>query len=153
MSALDTLPAVRNLNPGNLEYNPHDPFLGLANPPNDGKWCVFTDAVYGIRAIMVVLHTIYVKHGLTTTAQIINHYAPPTENNTQAYVDAVCHWNDWQEDDQLDFGDGATYVGFAQAIAVHESGLNPNRPPNAWYDDSTYEKAYSLTPFGSGQSV
>jgi len=143
------LPALRNNNPGNLEYNPHDPFLGLASPPNDGKWCKFTDPVYGIRAIMVVLHTYHVKYGFGTVAQMMNHYAPPSENNTPAYVDAICQWNSWQPDQALDFGSAATYIGFAQAIAVHESGINPNRPPNAWYEDSVYEQAYKLTPFGS----
>jgi len=148
-----TLPAIRNFNPGNLEYNPHDPFQGLADPPNDGKWCKFTDPVYGIRAIMVVLHTIYYVHGLTTPREIITHYAPPNENNTEAYIDAVCQWNEWTPDQKLDFTAAETYIGFAQAVAIHESGLNPDRPPPAWYEDAVYEKAYSLTPFGQGRSA
>lgn len=152
MSVID-LPALRNLNPGNIEYNAAIPYEGLDDPPTDGKFFRFKSAQYGIRAVMMNLHAYHFKHGLNTPAEIVNRYAPektltnPNENNTKAYIDAVCSWNDWKPDQVLNFTDPHTYIGFAQAVAVHESGINPNHSPVAWYSDSVYQEAYSLTGF------
>lgn len=152
MSVID-LPALRNLNPGNLEYNPDIPYEGLASPPSDGKFFIFTSAQYGIRAIMETLHAYHFKHGLNTPKDIVTRYAPektatnPNENDTQAYINAVCSWNGWKEDQVLNFTDPHTYIGFAQSVAVHESGINPNHFPVAWYSDSVYQEAFALTGF------
>lgn len=43
----------------------------------------------GIRAAAIVLRTYRTKHGLTTAREVIERYAPPSENDTASYINAV----------------------------------------------------------------
>ena len=56
---------------------------------------VFSSAVYGLRAVMVlVLIGNYIARGGTNTLyKIITRYAPPSENDTDAYVTNVSFWS------------------------------------------------------------
>ena len=56
--------------------------------PSNNAFEAFTDVVYGIRAMIVLLQT-YTKRNLLTIRQLINTYAPPHENKTDAYIDFV----------------------------------------------------------------
>ena len=54
--------------------------------------------------------------------QIISVYAPPNENDTDAYVTAVCQMMGVGPDDRLQLNDPAQLASFCRAIAVHEAG-------------------------------
>ena len=49
----------------------------------------FDDPVYGIRAIARIMKS-YEREGINTLAKAIDRWAPPNENNSQAYIDDVC---------------------------------------------------------------
>ena len=66
--------------------------------------------------------TYRMKHGLSTVREIINRWAPPVENNTDAYVDHVCRRLGVAPDHPLDFGNPQVYLHLARAIAYHENG-------------------------------
>ncbi|MBE4607425.1 structural protein [Vibrio navarrensis] len=74
---------IRNRNPGNIEDN------GTAwrgRMGNDGRFIIFDTPENGIRAIARIIQTYRTKHGLNTLEGIINRWAPPHENNTDAYI-------------------------------------------------------------------
>ena len=82
---------IRNNNPGNIDYNPSVKWQGLADPPREpeGRFCRFAAPKWGIRAIARLLITYQDQHDLNTVRGIINRWAPPIENDSDAYVNAV----------------------------------------------------------------
>lgn len=83
---------IRLNNPGNIRYNQHNRFIGLADPPQEKGFCRFTEPKYGIRAIMVVIRNYMRNYNLRSIVQIITRYAPPEDNNnTSKYIKDVSH--------------------------------------------------------------
>lgn len=84
MSAAEDPRGERNNNPLNLED------FGIKWDgmifPSDGKYIRFITPEKGIRAGARDLHTKVCHHGLTTLAEIVNIFAPRTENNVAAYL-------------------------------------------------------------------
>lgn len=76
---------LRNNNPGNLRSGVA--WLGVTGE-NEG-FSVFSDSLYGLRAMAVDLSTKINDDGLDTVTAIITKYAPPSENNTSAYIASV----------------------------------------------------------------
>lgn len=56
--------------------------------PRNG-FCQFSSISYGIRALCRTLFSYHVKYGLNSVSEIISRYAPPSENDTAAYIDFV----------------------------------------------------------------
>lgn len=44
---------------------------------------------YGVRALLCVLRTYVFHHGLHSIEEIISRFAPPSENDTERYIDVV----------------------------------------------------------------
>ena len=78
---------IRNNNPGNIRHG--DDWDGLAKVQPDPAFCLFTTPEYGIRAMARVLTNYQRRHGIKTVRGIITRWAPPKENDTDAYVDHV----------------------------------------------------------------
>ena len=53
-------------------------------------FCIFDEAVMGIRALMRILLVYRFHHKKSTIDDIISRWAPPSENDTDAYIDFVC---------------------------------------------------------------
>jgi len=77
---------LRNNNPGNLRVG--DDWKGELGADPDG-FIIFSDVSWGLRALARDLFTKYGR-GLNTVREIITAYAPPSENDTAAYVNFVC---------------------------------------------------------------
>lgn len=78
---------LRNNNPGNL-VKTNIPWAGKITPSGDPNFEQFTYLEYGIRAM--ASDTIHdVNAGMNTIASLITEYAPPSENNTAAYIASV----------------------------------------------------------------
>ncbi len=56
---------------------------------DDENFAIFADVAWGIRAYLVNMYASINTHGTTTLREYINRYAPPSENNTSAYLCAV----------------------------------------------------------------
>jgi hypothetical protein len=114
---------IRNNNPGNIRYD-GTAWQGLANPPSDGTFCVFTEATYGIRALTRILINYVVKDGVASTVSgIISRWAPPSENDTQSYINDVASQLGVGADDVIDVNQ---YMpGLVAAIVSHENGVQP----------------------------
>jgi hypothetical protein len=79
---------IRNNNPGNIRKSAEQ-WKGLSDAQLDSAFFQFTDMVYGIRAIAVILKTYRTRYGLDTVRKLISRWAPPNENATDSYVDHV----------------------------------------------------------------
>ena len=81
---IEKLPrGIRNKNPGNIKLGTD--WDGLAAEQTDPTFCIFDEAVMGIRALMRILLTYRFTHKKTNVDSIISRWAPPSENNTEKY--------------------------------------------------------------------
>ena len=115
---------IRNHNPGNIRRS-SDPWQGLAERQGDVEFFTFKSPIYGIRALARTLITYQDKHGLRTIRQIIGRWAPPVENNTNAYVRAVAEATDLDADQILDLHNFDYLFPLTKAIIKHENGQQP----------------------------
>lgn len=106
-----------NNNPGNMKTGID--WKGAIG--DDGTFITFSSVYWGLRALVQDLTTKITKDGLTTIRQIISTYAPPTENNTAAYIAAVSSDSGIGPDDELT-ADPTTLHDLAHAIIGHELG-------------------------------
>lgn len=81
---------IRNNNPLNIEKG--QPWQGLRAEQTDPRFAQFTSLEYGFRAAFRIIKTYLDKRNprVDTVAAIINRWAPPSENDTQKYIDFVC---------------------------------------------------------------
>ena len=97
MTTTTAMRGIRNNNPGNIDYNKKTAWQGLANPPIEPKpagggkarFARFKTPAYGIRAIARTLITYQDQHDIDTVFKLASRWAPPSENNTQAYAKAL----------------------------------------------------------------
>jgi hypothetical protein len=116
---------IRNNNPGNIEYSPNTKWQGLATTPSDGRFCKFESAKYGIRALCIILRNYQKTYNLSTVRQIIDRWAPPVENNTDAYVMDVAKAVGVAPTTKINLGAADTLLALAKGIIKHENGYNP----------------------------
>ena len=62
----------------------------LATEAREGAFCRFASVEYGIRAAFCILETYRRKYKAVCIEDIINRWAPPSENDTRKYVETVC---------------------------------------------------------------
>lgn len=114
---------VRNNNPGNLEASSSNPWVGQTG--SDGRFAKFETPEHGIRALGRNLIS-YQRQGIDTVSDIINRWAPPSDNNdTTAYIKAVCAQLGVTADQPLDASNPDTLQALCAAIIKHENGSQP----------------------------
>lgn len=111
---------IRNNNPGNIRLGTAN-WQGQSTAQTDGSFIQFSDPVYGIRAIAKIISS-YANRGITTVQDIINTWAPPTENDTAAYIDAVAGQMGIAPNEQVTAANKADLIA---AIIQHENGQQP----------------------------
>lgn len=112
---------IRNNNPGNIRHG--DKWAGLSATQPDAAFCSFISPEYGIRALARVLLNYERKHGLNTVRGIITRWAPPNENDTTAYVNAVARKLGVAPDTRIDVA--TVLPALVPAIIAHENGQQP----------------------------
>ena len=118
----------RNRNPGNIDRNTIK-WKGMSpDQSGDERFVVFTDSVWGIRALAKVLLTysrVYPQdtpQDIDTVREIINRWAPPVENDTGAYVGTVAKALGVTPDEPIDVTDEGLMKRLVTAIIKHENG-------------------------------
>lgn len=138
---------VRNHNPGNIDRS------GVAWQGEDrsdaarkreARFCVFTSAEFGFRALAKVLLTYQRTHGLRTVRGVINRWAPPVENKTDAYVREVAKAAGVAPDAPIDVTRFKTIFALAKAIARHENGGH-------FWPDATIAKGIDMAGVHEGE--
>lgn len=114
---------IRNNNPGNLDFiaPPEIPWDGQIG--SDGRFGIYDTPAHGVRALSKQLQKDYADFGDNTLTGLITTWAPPTENNTQAYIDAVSGETGIDPNAQLDLYDNLPAI--ATAIIRQENGEVP----------------------------
>ncbi|HFI5662413.1 TPA: hypothetical protein ACGQ2V_005814 [Klebsiella michiganensis] len=117
---------IRNNNPGNLEASSSNPWVGQTG--SDGRFAKFETPEHGIRALVRNLIS-YQRQGIDTVGEIINRWAPPSDNNdTAAYIKAVCAQLGVTANQPLDASNPDTLQALCAAIIKHENGTQPYSP-------------------------
>jgi hypothetical protein len=109
---------IRDNNPGNIRFDGTQ-WEGITG--NDGTFCIFNTPENGIRAMARILRN-YGKCGIRSLASIITTWAPPSENNTAAYIAAVCDQCKSQPDTLLT---EANFSDVVKSMIHHENGQQP----------------------------
>ena len=123
---IEKLPrGIRNKNPGNIKLGTD--WDGLSAEQTDPTFCIFDEAVMGIRAIQRILLTYRFTHKKATIDEIIYRWAPPSENSTDKYVEFVCKKLEKEKDVKLN-NSMEDYLPLVKAIIQMENGMQP-------YDD------------------
>lgn len=114
---------LRNNNPGNIRKSS---ILWSGEIPNasDPEFCVFVSMPFGYRAIMKTLCTYRKKHGLKTIDEMIQRWAPASENNTAAYVRSVCRDLQVPSSFVIDIDDRDSMCALTAAITKQENGVD-----------------------------
>lgn len=81
---------LRNNNPGNLKYFSSNQWKGQIG--SDGVFARFINIAYGIRAWGIDIKG-DIKEGTNTIEKLVYEFAPPSENNTQTYIDTVVNYS------------------------------------------------------------
>lgn len=79
---------IDNCNPGNIRHSA-ERFRGEVRPSRDRHFKQFRAMKWGYRAMFVILNTYRTRYGLRTLSELIGRWAPPAENDTEAYISAV----------------------------------------------------------------
>ena len=116
---------IRNNNPGNIRWG--DDWKGLVpeGQRTDKSFCQFKAPEFGIRAMIIILRNYQSKYGLKTITGIIKRWAPPNENDTQAYIRSVAQATGTDADKPIDLTDSRKLFPLLQAIIKHENGTQP----------------------------
>lgn len=120
-------------NPGNIDKTAQM-WQGQVQDARELRFCVFDTPENGIRALAKVLLTYYRKHGLNTVTKIINRWAPPVENVTDAYVNHVAQMVGVGEEAPINVENPDILEPLVRGIIAHENG-------RIIYDDMVIVKA------------
>jgi hypothetical protein len=135
---------IRNNNPGNLDLGIE--WDGLAPVQTDPRFCVFITPEYGIRALIIVLLNYQTKYGLRTIRSMITRWAPPNENDTEAYIKFVAGRVGVSPDTVIDLHDVHLCKPMVMAIIAQENS-------NFAYQDSVLTGALALAGLAQAAPV
>ncbi len=127
---------IRNNNPGNIRIT-RDKWQGLAEQQNDKEFFMFSAPEWGIRAMARILIRHQDVDGCTSIAGHITRYAPPSENNTEAYIVEACLATQFARDQVLDVHHYPHCRPLVEAIIRRENGQQP-------YSDAVIDRALAL---------
>jgi len=116
---------IRNHNPLNIRRS-KDLWKGMAEVQTDRAFVQFKSLEWGWRAAFYLLtRTYYHKYHLCTIRDIVTRWAPPNENNTQAYIENVSRLTGIAPDDPLGSPSDspARWMMVGTAMAIQENGL------------------------------
>ena len=127
---------IRLRNPGNIDKS-GTPWLGKV-AGTDPRFETFDTMIHGVRALyMNLMH--HIIHGEHTIPQLVSAWAPPNENNTQAYIDEVCRVTGYLVDQPIE----PTFemLGpIARAITIQENGHTPDG--GEWIGPEIFRQAW-----------
>lgn len=116
---------VRNCNPLNIVRGIK--WQGLRPVQTDPRFCQFVSMQYGWRAALITLRN-YIsgrngkRQPFDTIEKIINRWAPPTENNTSAYVKSVATAVGIDMRTRVQWRDRVVICAIVKAMAYQECG-------------------------------
>jgi hypothetical protein len=101
---------------------------------SDKAFRQFESMAWGYRAMFVLLHTYALRYRCRTLRDYISRYAPPSENNTEAYIRRVARATHLLDNDRLDTLSKPMMVQVVAAMSEVENGVpaNLNEVVDGW---------------------
>lgn len=113
----------KNCNPGNIRIN-SDVFQGEIIPSQDKAFKQFTNMAYGYRAMFKMLRNYKLRRGCNTIREMINRWAPPSDNNhTENYIKAVSTSADVLPDVEIDVNNEELMCRILAGMSKVENGV------------------------------
>lgn len=119
---------IRNNNIGNIRVS-KDQWEGATG--DDGAFVTFDTPDSGVRALAKNLMS-YGRQGYDSIEKIINRWAPPSENDTQSYIDSVVAATGIPATQSIDLTNPDVLASLSEAIGFHETGSR--------YDPEVYQQ-------------
>lgn len=113
---------IRNNNIGNIRVS-KDQWEGATG--DDGSFVTFDTPDSGVRALAKNLMS-YGRQGYDSIEKIINRWAPPSENDTQSYIDSVVAATGIPATQSIDLTNPDVLASLSEAIGYHETGSRYN---------------------------
>ena len=113
----------RNNNPLNIRRVSGQRWQGEVLPQRgsgEGAFVQFSSMEYGLRAAFCILRTYRNKYKAVCIRDIISRWAPPSENDTEKYIQNVCLWTGFGGNERLTEEDWPKLV---KAMARQECGI------------------------------
>ena len=127
LAMTETPRGLRNNNPGNIRISKIH-WIGEADAQPDPDFVTFSAPEYGIRAVCKILLSYQADDRCQTIRQLISRWAPPNENDTGAYVDAVSRACGLGPDEPANVHTVAVMRPLVEAIIRQENGEQPYPP-------------------------
>ena len=124
---------MRNCNPLNIRRVAGTRWKGQRTEQTDREFVQFVSVEYGIRAAFCILDTYRRKYKAVCVEDIINRWAPPSENATSEYIRTVCRLTGFGGKERLE---ESQLPALVCAMAFVECGAPISK--------ETINKAYSL---------
>lgn len=120
---------IRNNNPGNIRNSESNDWKGEVTKADkqDTAFEEFETMAHGVRAMMKLLQKYQRSYNLHTVKELVERWAPRNENNTSAYVRAVCREMQMPESCGLDLTDKGTMCALVEAMCYVECGTRIDR--------------------------
>lgn len=115
----------KNNNPLNMRHD-NDRWQGEVVPSQDGAFKQFETMAWGYRAAFKLLHNYQKNNGCRILSDFINRWAPPSENNTSAYVSTVAKRAGLSDVSEIDTLKGDTMRAVVSAMSYVENGVEAN---------------------------
>lgn len=133
---------LRNNNPGNIRFSSANDWVGkipYSQNKDAGKaFEQFTHIHFGIRAKMVLIYN-KVNSGTNTIAKLIANYAPPSENDTVAYINQVVSMTGIDRNAVIELNE-QSLIALCKAISLMENGANFS----SYITDADYKDAIAV---------
>lgn len=116
---------IRNNNPLNIRRG--DNWLGLSKQQTDPSFCQFDSMTYALRAGLIIIRKYMMKYNLHSIHAIVSRWAPPSENDTNAYVKSVSSMMKIHALQTFEFSDRGRIVALVSAMCKVETGITIDR--------------------------
>lgn len=114
---------LRNNNPGNIRKDGTH-WKGEVEPSRDAAFKQFESMAWGYRAIFKCLNTYSREYGLDTIRKMISRWAPPSENDTEAYIRTVSELSGVPENGRITATNRDVMIPIVAAMSRVENGID-----------------------------
>lgn len=129
---------IRNNNPLNIVHAKHNKWIGECPVVKivEPRFCRFESMKWGFRAAAITLRSYINKYKRNTIEKIICAWAPTNENNTEAYINAVCDKTEMKRNEPLLFENQIAMLKIISAMCCVENGndWDPQKDQFLWKD-------------------
>lgn len=136
---------IRNNNPLNIRRNNSNNWLGKIKykDSQDNLFEQFTYLAYGLRASLILITNYYQKNNCKSITKIISRWAPPSENNTNEYINFVANKMGVSKDVDLALTD-VTLSNLLRYMTMYENGMSESEVMNLFNSSNALNDALAM---------